>query len=74
MESRNVTTEVNTVFQNLVAVLNKVDVAKLNAVLTALAEGFRGKGPAIGEATTDFNQVLTEINPAAKPSARIFMH
>ncbi|AFC54463.1 MULTISPECIES: MCE family protein [Mycobacterium] len=66
VESRNVTTEVNTVFQNLVAVLNKVDVAKLNGVLTALAEGFRGKGPAIGEATTDFNQVLTEINPRSE--------
>jgi phospholipid/cholesterol/gamma-HCH transport system substrate-binding protein len=66
VESRNVTTEVNTVFQNLVAVLNKVDVAKLNAVLTALAEGFRGKGPAIGEAITDLNQVLTEINPRSE--------
>ncbi|HEV7581455.1 MAG TPA: MlaD family protein, partial [Mycobacterium sp.] len=43
VESRNVTTEVNTVFQNLVGVLNKIDVTKLNAVLTALAEGFRGK-------------------------------
>ncbi|MGO9154486.1 MCE family protein [Mycobacterium sp.] len=61
--SRNVTTEVNTVFQNLVAVLNQVDVSKLNAVLTAVAEGFRGKGEAIGEATTDLNQVLMAINP-----------
>ena len=41
VESRNVTTEVNTVFQNLVGVLNKVDVAKLNAILTALADGSR---------------------------------
>jgi phospholipid/cholesterol/gamma-HCH transport system substrate-binding protein len=64
--SRNVTTEVNTVFQNLVGVLNKVDVAKLNAVLTALADGFRGKGEAIGEAVTDFNQVLLEINPRSE--------
>jgi len=64
--SRNVTTEVNTVFQNLVNVLNKVDVGKLNAVLTALADGFRGKGEAIGEATTDFNQVLMAINPRSE--------
>jgi phospholipid/cholesterol/gamma-HCH transport system substrate-binding protein len=64
--SRNVTTEVNTVFQNLVGVLNKVDVGKLNAVLTALAEGLRGKGEAIGEATTDFNQVLLAINPRSE--------
>jgi phospholipid/cholesterol/gamma-HCH transport system substrate-binding protein len=66
VESRNVTTEVNTVFQNLVAVLNQVDVPKLNAVLTALADGFRGKGEAIGEATTDLNQVLMAINPRSE--------
>ena len=53
-------------FQNLVGVLNKVDVAKLNAILTALAEGFRGKGEAIGEATTDLNQVLMAINPRSE--------
>jgi phospholipid/cholesterol/gamma-HCH transport system substrate-binding protein len=64
--SRNVTIEVNTVFQNLVGVLNKVDVAKLNAVLTALADGFRGKGEAIGEATTDLNQALMAINPRSE--------
>lgn len=63
VESRNVTTEVNTVFQNLVSVLNKIDVSKLNAILAALAEGFRGKGKAIGEATTDLNQFLMAINP-----------
>jgi phospholipid/cholesterol/gamma-HCH transport system substrate-binding protein len=64
--SRNVTTEVNTVFQNLVGVLNKVDVAKLNGILTTLADGFRGKGEAIGEATTDLNQVLMAINPRSE--------
>jgi phospholipid/cholesterol/gamma-HCH transport system substrate-binding protein len=66
VESRNVTTEVNTVFQNLVRVLNQIDVTKLNAVLTALGEGFRGKGEAIGEATTDLNQVLMAINPRSE--------
>ncbi|MGB7164811.1 MAG: MCE family protein, partial [Mycobacterium sp.] len=66
VESRNVTTEVNTVFQNLVGVLNKVDVAKLNAILTALADGLRGKGEAIGELTTDLNQVLMAVNPRSE--------
>jgi phospholipid/cholesterol/gamma-HCH transport system substrate-binding protein len=61
--SRNVTTEVNTVFQNVVEVLNKVDPAKLNSTLSALAEGVRGQGKRIGEATTDANQVLLELNP-----------
>lgn len=66
VRSRNVTTEVNTVFQNLVGVLNQIDTPKLNAVLTALGEGFRGKGEALGEATTDFNEVLAAINPRSE--------
>ncbi|SPM34976.1 MCE-family protein MCE3A [Mycobacterium rhizamassiliense] len=66
VKSRNVSVEVNTVFQNLVALLNQVDVPKLNAVLTALADGFRGNGEAIGEATTDLNQVLLAINPRSE--------
>ena len=51
--SRNVSTEVNTVFENLVGLLDQIDPAKLNAVLTALAEGFRGQGERIGQAITD---------------------
>src|ERR1700757_1362971 len=60
--SRNVSTEVNTVFENLVGLLQQIDVSKLNATLTALADGVRGQGPRIGEATTDANQVLLAIN------------
>jgi phospholipid/cholesterol/gamma-HCH transport system substrate-binding protein len=63
LKSRNVTTEVNTVFQNVVAVLDKIDPAKLNSTLSALAEGVRGQGERIGQATTDANQVLLELNP-----------
>lgn len=66
VEAHNVSTEIDTVFGNLVGVLNQIDVPKLNAVLTALADGFRGKGEAIGEATTDFNQVLMAINPRSE--------
>jgi phospholipid/cholesterol/gamma-HCH transport system substrate-binding protein len=62
LQSRNVATEVNTVFENLVGVLHQVDVAKLNATLTALADGLRGRGERIGEATTDANEVLTALN------------
>jgi phospholipid/cholesterol/gamma-HCH transport system substrate-binding protein len=61
--SRNVSTEVNTVFENLVGLLGQIDVSKLNATLTALADGVRGQGERIGEATTDANQVLLAINP-----------
>ena len=62
IESENVGTEVNTVFQNLVGVIDQIDPAKLNGVLSALAEGLRGRGPTIGQAITDANQVLVAVN------------
>lgn len=63
LHSRNVATEVNTVFENLVGLLNRIGVSKLNAVLTALAEGVRGQGERMGQAITAADQVLGEINP-----------
>ena len=62
----NVGTEVNTMFANLVKVLNQIDPAKLNGVLSALAEGLRGHGAIIGQGITDANQVLLGINPRAE--------
>jgi phospholipid/cholesterol/gamma-HCH transport system substrate-binding protein len=62
LQSKNVSTEINTVFENVVDLLNMVDPLKLNAVLTAVAEGVRGQGERMGEATTDLNQVLQALN------------
>jgi phospholipid/cholesterol/gamma-HCH transport system substrate-binding protein len=62
LHSKNLSTEVNTVFENVVDLLKMVDPVKLNAVLTAVAEGVRGQGQRIGEATTDLNQVLLALN------------
>lgn len=62
LRSTNVTTEVNTVFENVVDLLKMVDPQKLNAVLTAVADAVRGRGQRIGEATTDLNQVLQALN------------
>lgn len=72
LKSRNVSVEVNTVFQNLLTLLNQVDVPKLNAILSALSDGFRGNGEAIGQATTDFNQVLLALNPRSQTIRRDF--
>jgi phospholipid/cholesterol/gamma-HCH transport system substrate-binding protein len=62
LHSKNVSTEINTVFENVVDLLNMIDPVKLNAVLTAVAEGVRGQGERIGQATTDLNQVLLALN------------
>lgn len=70
LTSRNVTVEVNTVFENLQAVVTSIDPAKLNSVLSALADALRGKGDAIGGAITASNEVLLTINPRMPTIAR----
>jgi phospholipid/cholesterol/gamma-HCH transport system substrate-binding protein len=66
LHSANVSTEINTVFENVVELLKLVDPLKLNAVLTAVAEGVRGQGQRMGQATTDLNEVLLALNTRAE--------
>ncbi|WP_420110001.1 MCE family protein [Mycolicibacter arupensis] len=63
LRSRNVTVEVNTVFENLQTVVHAIDPAKLNAVLAAIAESVRGRGDVLGRAITGADTVLTAVNP-----------
>ncbi|MCV7385264.1 MCE family protein [Mycolicibacter longobardus] len=63
LRSRNVTVEVNTVFENLQAVVHAIDPAKLNSILSAVAESVRGRGETMGRAITGANTVLTAVNP-----------
>jgi phospholipid/cholesterol/gamma-HCH transport system substrate-binding protein len=65
LKSENVTVEANTVFQNLVELLKQIDVSKLNAVLSALADGVNGQGERMGESISDANEVLLALNPRA---------
>jgi phospholipid/cholesterol/gamma-HCH transport system substrate-binding protein len=63
LHSRNVTVEVNTVFENLQAIVHAIDPAKLNGVLSAVAEAVRGKGDRIGQAIAEGNKALLTVNP-----------
>ncbi len=63
LQSRNVTVEVDTVFQHIESIVTAIDPAKLNAVLSALSEGFGGKGEVMGQAITAGNNVLLAVNP-----------
>jgi phospholipid/cholesterol/gamma-HCH transport system substrate-binding protein len=72
IQSENVSTEVNTVFQNLTGVLQQIDPAKLNGVLSALAEGLRGQGDTLGQAISDGNEVLQQLNPRSETVQRDF--
>lgn len=70
LHSRNVTVEVNTVFQNLQDLVRAIDPAKLNAVLSAVADALRGKGEVLGQAITAANEVLLAVNPRMPTVAR----
>jgi phospholipid/cholesterol/gamma-HCH transport system substrate-binding protein len=63
LHSRNVTVEVNTVFENLQSLVQTIDPAKLNSILSAFAQSVRGKGDRLGEAITGANNVLLAVNP-----------
>ena len=60
----HVTVEINTVFQQLVSVLNKIDPAKLNETLGAIAKAFNGRGEKIGQTLTDFDRLLAKLDPS----------
>ncbi|MFI5511305.1 MCE family protein [Mycobacterium sp. NPDC051804] len=64
IEGQHVTTEVNTVFERLVTVLDKIDPAKLSETLGAVATAFNGRGEKIGRSLSDFNAFLAKINPS----------
>ena len=58
------TVEINTVFQQLVTVLDKIDPAKLNETLGAIATAFNGRGEKFGQTLVDFNALLAKIEPS----------
>jgi phospholipid/cholesterol/gamma-HCH transport system substrate-binding protein len=62
LAATTVATEVNTVFENLVELLKQIDPSKINGILSAVAEGVRGQGQRIGEATTAANDVVSALN------------
>lgn len=64
LQGEHVTVEMNTVFQQLTNVLDKIDPVKLNETLGALSAAFSGRGEAMGQSLVDFNAVLKKIEPS----------
>ncbi len=64
IQGQHVTVEINTVFQQLVNVLDKIDPAKLNETLGAISTAFNGRGEQIGRTLADFNALLGKIEPS----------
>ncbi|MCV7278901.1 MCE family protein [Mycolicibacterium flavescens] len=63
LDADHVTVEINTIFEQLVAVLGKIEPVKLNETLGALSSGLAGRGEKFGQMLSDLDAMLAEINP-----------
>jgi phospholipid/cholesterol/gamma-HCH transport system substrate-binding protein len=63
VKADSVQLEVNTLFQTLTDVLQKIDPINLNATLSALGEGLRGNGDDAGALVAGLNYYLQQFNP-----------
>jgi phospholipid/cholesterol/gamma-HCH transport system substrate-binding protein len=63
IDIRSVTTEVNTLFETITSIAEKVDPIELNATLSALAQALNGLGGKFGESIVNGNQILAQLNP-----------
>jgi virulence factor Mce-like protein len=64
LDAKNVTVEINTVFQQLTSVLSKIEPAKLNETLGALASALNGRGHKIGQMFADLDSALAKLDPS----------
>ena len=69
LDARSVTTEINTLFQTITSIAEKVDPVKLNLTLSAAAQSLAGLGDKFGQSVVNANAVLDEVNPRI-PQAR----
>jgi phospholipid/cholesterol/gamma-HCH transport system substrate-binding protein len=63
IDARSVTTEINTLFQTITSIAEKVDPVKVNLTLSAAALALSGLGDKFGQALVNGNAVLDEVNP-----------
>ena len=63
IEARSVTTELNTLFQTITDISEKVDPVKLNLTLSAAAEALTGLGDKFGRSLVNANTILDDVNP-----------
>lgn len=64
LDARHVTVEINTVFQQLTAVLSKIEPEKLNETLGAIASALNGRGHELGQALSDLDEFLATVDPS----------
>lgn len=64
LDAKNVTVEINTVFQQLVSVLSQIQPEKLNETLGALAQAFSGRGEQFGRTLEDLDSLMVKLDPS----------
>jgi phospholipid/cholesterol/gamma-HCH transport system substrate-binding protein len=64
VDAQHVMVEVNTVFEELTSVLSKINPAKLNETLGAIASAVNGRGEKIGQMLSDLDSYLAKIEPS----------
>lgn len=69
IDARSVTTEINTLFQTITLIAEKVDPIKLNLTLSAAAQSLAGLGERFGQSIVNGNSVLDDVN-SQLPQAR----
>ena len=69
IDARSVTTEINTLFQTITEIAQKVDPVKLNLTLSAAAQSLAGLGDRFGQSIVNANTILDDVNPQM-PQAR----
>ena len=63
IDARSVTTEINTLFETITSIAEKVDPVKVNLTLSAAAQALSGLGDKFGQSITNGSAALDEVNP-----------
>src|ERR1700753_1085410 len=63
IDARSVTTEVNTLFQTITSIAEKIDPVKVNLTLSAAAQALSGLGDKLGESILNGSAALDDVNP-----------
>jgi phospholipid/cholesterol/gamma-HCH transport system substrate-binding protein len=69
IDATAVTTEINSLFETITSIAEKVDPVKLNLTLSAAAQSLAGLGDKFGQSIVNANAILDDVNPQM-PQAR----
>jgi virulence factor Mce-like protein len=64
LDAGHVTVEFNTIFEQLVSVLSKIQPEKLNETLGAIASAFDGRGEKFGQTLSGLDTLLAKLEPS----------